>query len=696
MARHDAQRVAWANIDQDNVRRRVLQHVAGTGSAACKEAIGALVGTSTGSTLLEASGHGVFEFGNRELCETADTAQYWLMSGRCGGHVVELGLCAPHACHPDDLSEALAEVVAFVFQFFDIDDDACSIDASSIDDVPAWPAVYLTYALLVGLALVVVVATLTDQALDRHEMTRAEWERTLCRATLCRAIRPFSIRMSYKSLFTVNRYEVLGLHGIRMGALLFIIFGHTAEFMSQFSSNTVFIDTVLRQSYIGWLSSAGLLSVGTFFMLSGFFGTLSLWSFYDRATHGGTRRVPLLPMYLQVVVVRLLRLWPTLIGIFLVYLQFLPRTNNNFCQMGYYDYVNARCSDGKWWSSVFFMNNWYPAPFGDGFKSVCMGWSWYLSVDLQMHLMLPVIVHFMHRFHHEGKFKTALSVPLVLVAVCLVAMAIIVSVRNIAFKPSMAYDQQFYNWIYNKPWGNLPVFLWGCIAYFVLKVERCRIRLRDRTWYMMYVLALGMMVVMAGASFMDSGPWGQWETGLYVTLGTLGWCMGVSVFVAACCVAHQLHLDEVDGTVGVPLRDVTAPPTRGGTGHEVNETSQLLGVSSSRPAMRYPPFSRFIDGLLGWAPFVFISRLSYGMYLLHPMVIFFFLTAINEPLRMSREWIILFFVAVVLMTMILAFMEYVMLQRPLTVFITRLVKKDPKKKRPDRPAGPPATTTDGV
>ncbi|XP_058817531.1 nose resistant to fluoxetine protein 6-like [Topomyia yanbarensis] len=200
------------------------------------------------------------------------------------------------------------------------------------------------------------------------------------------------------------------LNGIRVLSMVWIIFSHNFLMVlsSPLDNQLAIYDWV--KSYHSMLVLASTVSVDSFFLLS---GMLVCWSLLKELDKNRKLNLPL--MYLH----RYLRLTPAFAALILAsvtlvkYLGSGPFWNSSSAALG-----NA--CETYWWSALLYVQN-YVNP-----TKICLGHSWYLSVDMQLYVLSPLIIYPLWRWGR--KILIAIVILVLLSMGCVFAT---IQVKNI-------------------------------------------------------------------------------------------------------------------------------------------------------------------------------------------------------------------------------------------------------------------------
>uniref|UniRef100_A0A336KNE1 CSON012115 protein n=1 Tax=Culicoides sonorensis TaxID=179676 RepID=A0A336KNE1_CULSO len=205
----------------------------------------------------------------------------------------------------------------------------------------------------------------------------------------------FSAYRNGRKIFTCNTYkspEILHcINGIRVLSLIWIVFAH--------SYMTYVMNPLLNKAELkDWLKSmysciilGGSVAVDSFFLLS---GVLVCWVILKDLNRG--TRMNVFKLYFH----RYLRLAPAFAALLLVCLSVFRFFGSGPLWNKILDSIVGPCNR-NWWSALLFIQNYYNP------EDICLGHSWYLSVDMQLFILAPFIVYPL--FKWEKKIVPLLS-----------------------------------------------------------------------------------------------------------------------------------------------------------------------------------------------------------------------------------------------------------------------------------------------
>lgn len=332
------------------------------------------------------------------------------------------------------------------------------------------------------------------------------------------------------------------LNGMRVICMFFIVLGHSLlepMGISGYSNaeciaKTPFCLNAADTNMWTYLLLVGQLGVDTFFFIAGF-----LLSFVGKSRSApilmGTalRYARLLPLFGFVMMLYVL------VSPYLVFGPFSPRMQNN---------IFTDCGDNTWWSELLFINAFYPWFTNNG---GCMGWSWYLGVDMVFAILGLVLL---------SLWKKLPTIAWVCAGVLFFASIAVTIQQSLHYKleynvisPSFGV---YGHYLYSRPYTRLPGFLIGLTAPWALdalerlcglrrgtQAQSCAARLA------VFLACLGALVLAAVCIFLPfwngDGPgppstarkaleWTPWQNAWWIALNRPAWASCFLVWTLAC------------------------------------------------------------------------------------------------------------------------------------------------------------------
>lgn len=478
-----------------------------------------------------------------------------------------LGLCVPEACGQNDVpailnsSALIPDLRVLTISNVHVSDPVKGLAA---------PGIRFGFAVAIVMILVLMIAVSTAYAWVTNRSQDSPNSRLARNSTLTQAFSLIGRSGTLTKLVELPPSKPTDcLNGLRVLAMAWIILGHSFLMPEGVSGYLNPQDITSSPLNTASAESNPLLmiiiqaeqSVDTFFFLSGFLlSHLMLKELQHRGAH------PLLAILL-----RYFRLTPSLALAMLVYYGILPYLAFGPFAATLQDSIFRRC-DGSWWSELTYTMNFIPF---DSDK-VCMGWTWYLGDDMIFFLLGSAVVPIYHRRKKLGW----------LLLVCLIGLSMGATAWLIAryhLSPYVfdSHYTQYSYYAYSKPYTRAPAYFVGIsTAWFLQMLENkgvtretqpCERRQLLATSAAVAAVAILCLVVFIPAT--DFGKrknsWNDFESILLLDVGRVAWALAWAVITVLCYYGY------------LPL------------------TNAFL----SHP---------------GWTPFV---RLTYGAYLLHPLVI---------------------------------------------------------------------------
>ncbi|CAD5126504.1 DgyrCDS14615 [Dimorphilus gyrociliatus] len=402
--------------------------------------------------------------------------------------------------------------------------------------------------------LFLIIATILDNYLDFYRKKNEKWTKGI----LLRIILPFSLNRNVKELLkdspATDSLKVI--HGLRAITVTWMVLLHTYVLYlpigTDIASFFKMMKTFTFQSIIN-----GQIGVDTFFVLSGF---LTVRSFLKNMKKTNNH-LPVKKM-INHFVHRIWRILPLYAAVLCFYASFYKRI-----RLGPLNSVvnDIELCKRYWWRNILFISNLFPI------TETCMGFTWYLSVDMQLYIVTAF-----------GLFLYIISplctiVFFLLMVICHVVMQGVL--LNKYIEPDGTMDNfNFITYLYIKPWTRAGTYALGGLLAFLMQ-KRQKIKLPTLIVLVMWLIVVASgYLILHGKGFDEAEikPWTKASRLLYEILHRPAW--GICI----CWVIWSCHSN----------------------------------------------YGSIINSFLSFRYFFIISKLSYGVYLLHWCVIsYLFYTA---------------------------------------------------------------------
>eukprot|EP00930_Biecheleria_cincta_P001627 TRINITY_DN102760_c0_g1_i1.p1 TRINITY_DN102760_c0_g1~~TRINITY_DN102760_c0_g1_i1.p1 ORF type:complete len:850 (-),score=103.22 TRINITY_DN102760_c0_g1_i1:94-2643(-) len=226
-----------------------------------------------------------------------------------------------------------------------------------------------------------------------------------------------------------RRASLDALDGLRVLSMLWVLLGHTVLWPTlsiQYENIAVLLPPKGKMTELLFqLVPGGFFAVDTFFWLSGFLSTRALQSKVLSSPRLLTARGFCLRLYPMAILSRWLRL-SAIYGFILIFSQTWYRELGtgsllwnakypSFGTRGVGGCANSIDSDdckNNWWANLLYINNVAPGAGG----SKCLAHTWYLACDMQLFLVVPILVLVRERFGSSTGWVCLVSLTTVSVA----------------------------------------------------------------------------------------------------------------------------------------------------------------------------------------------------------------------------------------------------------------------------------------
>ena len=441
----------------------------------------------------------------------------------------------------------------------------------------------------------------------------------------------FSVPRNIQSILStdVAKGSITCVNGIRFFSMTWVVLGHYYAFdvLGARPDNIITAMKVTQRFSFQAVANA-YVSVDSFFLLSGLLvGYLTFKKLGDK-----TMKIKHIPM---MYVHRYIRLTPTLALVILFETNLFQNilsgpgklVNQMFLSLTRAPNPDENCYN-YWWATLLYFNNLYP-----DISKNCFGLAWYLANDFQFFALSPFIIMVMVVIHRNYAKLTAIGLNFVFISVlCSISMlitGIITGVYNIpslltaSFLPNNPRKDQA-KWImerlYVKPYTRITPYLIGIfLGYLINK----KVSLKSSS--------KGKMI------------------------STIGWSLAT---ILACLVIYGPYsVFREDGSFFTNSQNIMYSAT-----HRFLWSCALAWVVYTC----HNKYGGWVDSLLSWKAWIPISRLTYGGYLLHLMVMGFFMQIRDVPYHYQDSTAVQGVISIVVVTYGFSFMLAVFVEFPIS------------------------------
>ncbi|XP_030760936.1 nose resistant to fluoxetine protein 6-like [Sitophilus oryzae] len=329
----------------------------------------------------------------------------------------------------------------------------------------------------------------------------------------------FSLHKNFKKVFETPQTKEGDLFGCLSGmktlSMLWVIYGHRFAFNYMSGSiNTVEIFQ-WRKSYAALPLVMAPFSVDTFLVISGLLLAYKFMQIRDILPE--SQPMPWYVLYLA----RIARLSPGLLATILFYTSIIKYFGDGPL-WPLIMYQAAHYCNKMGISSALFINNLFP-------KYQCIPQTWYLSVDTQLYMIAPVILHFLIRYPKKS-------------AMCLTLLSGISMIYTyyitVTYKLKWFFlddGLKFVSLIYESSFVRLPVWMFGMLTGALLyNCEHINISkpLVAVLWSCSVALPFGIAWI---SILMTRQPYNEHASALYNSLTGPAWALSVCIIVFFCC-----------------------------------------------------------------------------------------------------------------------------------------------------------------
>lgn len=429
----------------------------------------------------------------------------------------------------------------------------------------------------------------------------------------------WNIKNNVSKLF-IRRESTAFLDGLRVGSIFWIILGHIMAIQSSagggYSNPPAFLPpNGLTTTFLGQLLFASRFAVDTFLFISGFL-VVHVMCAKIRVREGsddsfGKRYLMNIPGLLLHRIARILPLYGMSLGF---WVEIAPQLGSGPFWYQWQGLLAPCRAFG--WTNFLFINN--ILPLGVPNVETCFYHSWYLALDFQLFIFAPLLVFWYQQYPRGGKLATAALMFLSLFVTLYLAHTRSWSINTFDGAAIARFDVEGYA----KPHVRAQTYLAGMLLGMILQGKMRNLRSTAKTRIIM-TTALALLIAVTfitvtGAysrracnftewpELNDCGStWTASQTFWYAATSRAIWAIGIGLICFLC----------IQGAGGI-INDLLSLPI--------------------------------------WTP---LSNLSFGAYLLHPIVIFIVQLGDRqkEPFRLTTFGLDFLSISIVSFSLALAF-----------------------------------------
>ena len=326
---------------------------------------------------------------------------------------------------------------------------------------------------------------------------------------------------------------ITSINGLRVISMFWVILCHTHYWVLLNGAQNVYrIEGVLSRFTFQAIGNA-FFSVDSFFFLSGLL--VAYLTFREMKRKKG--QFPFLTYYLH----RYLRLTPTYA--FVLFFSWLLTMHladgPTYHLAAWQNSTSYQNCKSYWWTNLLYINNFYPWRM----EEECIGWTWYLSNDMQFYIFSPLIIIPMYFLFPIGLVLSA--------GVLAVSIAVSGTLAGVYHHQANTFAQVAYNFIpnntnattynnlqYIKPWHRVAPYIVGLVLGYILY----RLRLPTKRFLCYFIFPI--LMILSGIFLVSTlyGLYPQWhghvpskaENVIYIMFSRFTWSLGLALLVFAC------------------------------------------------------------------------------------------------------------------------------------------------------------------
>ncbi|XP_071446215.1 nose resistant to fluoxetine protein 6-like [Hetaerina americana] len=285
--------------------------------------------------------------------------------------------------------------------------------------------------------------------------------------------------------------------------------------------------------------TANMMSVDSFFLLGGLLRGYNYANDLDQEKSN----------QISSIVQRYLRLTPALA----VVIWFYATTMHHIYYGPEWDwYVSSASTDCKesWWLNLLYLNNYL------GFPRLCVIQSWYLSADMQLFIISPILLYplwFTYK-HKNGIQKYFGATPMIFAAMACIASQFIITFRNgypalfrVWSEDKLLLDYTQY--IHMATHNRMGPYVLGLMIGFVLNNLRGKSVVLSKLtvicgWIMSF--ALFIFVLYGPYTTLQMGtPHQPFPDSIYASTHRIAWAIALGWLVFACCKGYGGPINQI-------------------------------------------------------------------------------------------------------------------------------------------------------
>ncbi|XP_055859972.1 O-acyltransferase like protein-like [Biomphalaria glabrata] len=421
----------------------------------------------------------------------------------------------------------------------------------------------------------------------------------------------FSFRKNTRHILADGSADTLFcLNGIRVLSIAWIVLGNVYGTMFW---NPDIVDNYLsavKMTQTLWMQMVinTTLAADSFFVLS---GTLGAYNFLKIKTKAGKhkqtdwRKIMSLKEYFFMIVHRLIRIFPCYAVLLMLGTNLMPFMGDG--PRWSHEIENVKICKKNWWTNVLFINNLYDP------DNMCLPHTYYLANDFQFFIMAPLVMI-------PLLIKPRLGFALI--GMFLTLQIVVVSVLNEGINGNVLKLRlnEYWSLIYVKPYSRIGVYCIGLgLGYLLFNCDR-QMKFRKMFLYCGWIVSCVILFLLPYITYLENREGGQqWtgtQTAIYEAFSRPAWALALS-WVIFCCSTGQ---------------------------------------------------GAFVGKFLSWNVFLPLCRITYGVFLLHPILIHVVIESAHNNFYLNLGELVYTYIALFVCSYGLAFLLISCVECPFVAF----------------------------
>ncbi|XP_078335726.1 O-acyltransferase like protein-like isoform X2 [Crassostrea virginica] len=358
------------------------------------------------------------------------------------------------------------------------------------------------------------------------------------------------------------------VHGIRVLSLAWLVLGNSFLYAALSITSAPVTGNLLEGLGLmkGFTFQAVIsspFSIDSFFVISGFLLTIK---FLRKCTaKGKVKWQAITGFYAN----RYIRITPVYLIIMMTYVCFYHYVGDSPLYPNSIG-VADKCKQ-TWWHHILFVNNIIDNK-GTAFEQ-CMPWSWFLACIMQFYLITPILFMF---------YIWSSAIGTIMVGLLLTASVVATAIKEKRYTGDimsmMSDGGDYWNNVFITPWCRVGSYCIGLLLGFLFDTyDSSKVKIDKRLNILGWLVSLGMMITVVYSPFTKNREggysWSPLQAEVYEAMTHVVWSLSLSWLIFACAKGH------------------------GGA----------------------------VNWVLSWRGFLPLSRLSYVVYLIHPVIMVLFI-----------------------------------------------------------------------